>query len=167
MDTTTLSQLDMRAVRQTIATVLKSRKELPVLDGDGETDVSDMNHFITVNRVTSELIGEEYKFDADREAEAEIITVTRETIVSVNAFGKNAYLIIEKLATVLRTSYAQSLLTRIGAGLVRKSQIRNLPTAIAGGKEQRAQIDLTLSHIHRIETPMNQARTVDITLYED
>ncbi|MDC9598829.1 phage neck terminator protein [Xenorhabdus anantnagensis] len=165
MDTTTLSQLDMRAVRQTIATVLKSRKELPVLDGDGETDISDMNHFITVNRVTSELIGEEYKFNADREVE--IITVTRETIVSVNAFGKNSYLIIEKLATVLRTSYAQSLLTRIGAGLVRKSQIRNLPTAIAGGKEQRAQIDLTLSHIHRIETPMNQARTVDITVYED
>ncbi|CDM88175.1 Putative phage protein [Xenorhabdus bovienii] len=155
----------MRAVRQTIATVLKSRKELPVLDGDGETDVSDMNHFITVNRVTSELIGEEYKFDADREVE--IITVTRETLISVNAFGKNSYLIIEKLATVLRTSYAQSLLTRIGAGLVRKSQIRNLPTAIAGGKEQRAQIDLTLSHIHRIETPMNQARTVDITVYED
>ncbi|WP_274724544.1 phage neck terminator protein [Xenorhabdus bovienii] len=166
MDTTILSRLDMMAVRQTIATVLISpKKEVLVLDGDGETDVSDIKEFITVNRVTSELIGEEYKFDADREVE--IVTVTRETLISVNAFGKNSYLIIEKLATVLRTSYAQSLLTRIGAGLVRKSQIRNLPTAIAGGKEQRAQIDLTLSHIHRIETPMNQARTVDITVYED
>ncbi|WP_323857625.1 phage neck terminator protein [Xenorhabdus doucetiae] len=166
MDTTTLSQLDMRAVRQMIATVLTSRNgKVPVLDGDGETDVSDMPYFITVNRVTSELIGEEYKFNAKKEVE--IITVTRETLISVNAFGKNSYLIIEKLASVLSTSYAQSLLTRIGAGLVRKSQVRNLPTAIAGGKEQRAQIDLTLSHIHRIETPVNQARTVDITVYED
>ncbi|MBD2796060.1 hypothetical protein ID856_05835 [Xenorhabdus sp. 18] len=124
-----------------------------------------MPYFITVNRVTSELIGEEYRFNAKKEVE--IITVTRETLISVNAFGKNSYLIIEKLASVLSTSYAQSLLTRIGAGLVRKSQVRNLPTAIAGGKEQRAQIDLTLSHIHRIETPVNQARTVDITVYED
>ncbi|KLU15079.1 hypothetical protein AFK69_16170 [Xenorhabdus sp. GDc328] len=164
MDTTTLSQLDMRAVRQMIATVLKLPESV-VLDADGETDVSDMQSFITVNRVTSEMMGEEYKFDAREEVE--IITVTRESVISVNAFGKNSYLIIEKLATVLRTSYAQSLLTRIGAGLVRKSQIRNLPTAIAGGKEQRAQIDLTLSHIHRIETPMNQAKTVDITVYED
>ncbi|WP_235428354.1 MULTISPECIES: phage neck terminator protein [Xenorhabdus] len=147
-----------------IATVLKLPESV-VLDADGETDVSDMQSFITVNRVTSEMMGEEYKFDAREEVE--IITVTRESVISVNAFGKNSYLIIEKLATVLRTSYAQSLLTRIGAGLVRKSQIRNLPTAIAGGKEQRAQIDLTLSHIHRIETPMNQAKTVDITVYED
>ncbi|MDC9606859.1 LIC_12616 family protein [Xenorhabdus griffiniae] len=164
MDTTTLSQLDMRAVRQMIATVLKLPESV-VLDADGETDVSDIQSFITVNRVTSELMGEEYKFNARKEVE--IITVTRETLISVNAFGKNAYLIIEKFASVLRTSYAQSLLTSMGAGLVRKSQIRNLPTAIAGGKEQRAQIDLTLSHIHRIETPINQAKTVDITVYED
>ncbi|WP_240043074.1 phage neck terminator protein [Photorhabdus luminescens] len=164
MDTTTLSQLDMRAVRQTIATVLKLPESV-VLDSDGETDVSDMTSFITVNRVTSELIGEEYKFNAKKEVE--IITLTRETLISVNAFGKNSYLIIEKLASVLSTSYAQSLLIRIGAGLVRKSQIRNLPTAIAGGKEQRAQIDLTFSHIHRIEAPLYQAKTVDITVHKD
>ncbi|TDB43221.1 hypothetical protein C5468_24190 [Photorhabdus luminescens subsp. mexicana] len=124
-----------------------------------------MTSFITVNRVTSELIGEEYKFNAKKEVE--IITLTRETLISVNAFGKNSYLIIEKLASVLSTSYAQSLLIRIGAGLVRKSQIRNLPTAIAGGKEQRAQIDLTFSHIHRIEAPLYQAKTVDITVHKD
>ncbi|PHM54535.1 hypothetical protein Xekk_02521 [Xenorhabdus sp. KK7.4] len=154
----------MRAVRRTVAEVLKL-PESQVLDGDGETDVSELDWFITVNRVTSDMRGEEYRFDAKREVE--IITVSRETIISVNAFGKNAYLIIEKFASVLRTSHAQQLLTRLGAGLVRKSQIRNLPTAIAGGKEQRAQIDLTLSHIHRIETPINQAKTVDITVYED
>jgi hypothetical protein len=156
----------MRAVRQTIAAVLTSPKQdIPVLDGDGETDVSGLKFFLTVNRVTSELMGEEYKFNARREVE--IITVTRETLISVNAFGKNAYLIIEKLASILRTSHVQQHLMRIGAGLVRQSQIRNLPTAIAGGKEQRAQIDFTLSHIHRIETPINQARTVDIVIYED
>ncbi|MGV8004322.1 hypothetical protein QPK14_20215 [Photorhabdus temperata subsp. temperata] len=164
MDTTTLSQLDTKAVRRTIATVLKLPESV-VLDADGETDVSDMQSFITVNRVTSELMGEEYKFNAKKEVE--IITVTRETLISVNAFGKNAYLLIEKLASVLSTSYAQTLFKRLGAGIVRKSQVRNLPTAIAGGKEQRAQIDLTLSHIHRIETSVNQAKTVDITVYED
>ncbi|WP_445496678.1 phage neck terminator protein [Photorhabdus sp. SF281] len=147
-----------------IATALKL-PESHVLDADGETDVSDMQSFITVNRVTSESMGEEYKFNAKKEIE--IITVTRETLISVNAFGNNAYLIIEKLASVLSTSYAQTLFKRIGAGIVRKSQVRNLPTAIAGGKEQRAQIDLTLSHIHRIEAPVNRAEAVDITIYKD
>ncbi|QXF36312.1 hypothetical protein CE143_20240 [Photorhabdus luminescens] len=124
-----------------------------------------MQSFITVNRVTSELMGEEYKFNARKEVE--IITVTRETIISINAFGKNSYLLIEKLASVLSTSYAQTLFKRLGAGIVRKSQVRNLPTAIAGGKEQRAQIDLTLSHIHRIEAPVNRAEAVNITVYKD
>ncbi|WP_041382210.1 MULTISPECIES: phage neck terminator protein [Photorhabdus] len=164
MDTTTLSQLDMRAVRQTIATVLKLPESV-VIDTDSETDVSDMPSFITVNRVTSELMGEEYKFNAKKEVE--IITLTRETIISVNAFGKNSYLLIEKLASVLSTSYAQTIFKRVGAGIVRKSQVRNLPTAIAGGKEQRAQIDLTFSHIHRIETPVYQAKAVDITVHKD
>ncbi|WP_246593345.1 LIC_12616 family protein [Photorhabdus akhurstii] len=136
-----------------------------VLDADCETDLSDMQSFITVNRVTSELMGEEYKFNARKEVE--IITVTRETIISINAFGKNSYLLIEKLASVLSTSYAQTLFKRLGAGIVRKSQVRNLPTAIAGGKEQRAQIDLTLSHIHRIEAPVNRAEAVNITVYKD
>ncbi|HGN1344041.1 TPA: hypothetical protein ACKRMM_005880 [Pseudomonas aeruginosa] len=164
MAITTLSQLDMREVRRTIAEVSQLREKL-VIDGDDETDVSDWEYFISVNRLPSEPIGTEIKFDATNEKE--IVTSTYETSISINAFGKNAYLIIEKLSTSIRTSYAQQLFKRIGVGVVRSSQIRNLPTAIAGGKEQRAQFDLVLSHIHRIEAPLNRGESVVITTQKD
>ncbi len=61
----------------------------------------------------------------------------------------------------------QSSLKHAGAAVLKLSPIRNLPTAIAGGFEQRAQIDITLSHIHRVEAQVNRAETVEITLQED
>nr|WP_282562108.1 hypothetical protein [Providencia stuartii] len=164
MAITTLSQLDMRAVRRTIAEVSQLREEL-VIDGDDGVDVSDWEYFISVSRLPSEPIGTEIKFDATNEKE--IVTSTYETSISINSFGRNAYLIIEKLSTSIRTSYAQQLFKRIGVGVVRSSQIRNLPTAIAGGKEQRAQFDLVLSHIHRIEAPLNRGESVVITTQKD
>ncbi|PVZ86708.1 hypothetical protein C9426_14930 [Serratia sp. S1B] len=136
-----------------------------VIDGNVETDVSALDYFVSINSIASDLIGEEIKFDGINETE--VITSTRETTVSVNAFGKNAYQLIEKLSSSLSTHYAQQQFKKLGAGIVRKSSLRNLPTSIAGGKEQRAQLDLTLSHIHRINTPLNRGDSVDITLYED
>lgn len=164
MAITTLSRLDMKAVRRAIAKVSQLRDD-DVIDGNGETDVSGRKFFISVNQLTSDPIGTEIKFDGLNEKE--IITTTRETIISVNAFGNNAYILLENLSTALSTHFAQQLFKSTGAGIVRKSQIRNLPTAIAGGKEQRAQIDLTLSHIHRMEAPLNRGETVDITVEDD
>lgn len=136
-----------------------------VIDGNGEMDVSGWPFFVSVNQLTSEPIGTEIKFDGVNEQE--IITTTRETIISINAFGKNAYQLIENLSTSINTTFAQQLFKKIDAGVVRKSQIRNLPTAIAGGKEERAQIDLTISHIHRMATPLRRGESVDITVEDD
>lgn len=160
MAITTLLRLDMKAVRLAIAKVSQLPED-KVIDGNGETDVSEWKYFISVNQLNSDPIGTEIKFDGSNEKE--IITTTRETIISINAFGKNAYQLLETFESSLNTSFAQQLFKAIGAGIVRKSQIRNLPTAIAGGKEQRAQIDLTLSHNHRIETPLNRGESVVIT----
>ncbi len=154
----------MREVRRTIAKVSQLHED-DVIDGNGETDVSKRKFFVSVNQLTSDPIGTEIKFDATNEKE--IVTSTYETSISINAFGRNAYLIIEKISTSIRTSYAQQLFKRIGVGVVRSSQIRNLPTAIAGGKEQRAQFDLVLSHIHRIEAPLNRGESVVITTQKD
>lgn len=154
----------MREVRRTIAKVSQLHED-DVIDGNGETDVSKRKFFVSVNQLTSDPIGTEINFDATNEKE--IVTSTYETSISINAFGRNAYLIIEKLSTSIRTSYAQQLFKRIGVGVVRLSQIRNLPTAIAGGKEQRAQFDLVLSHIHRIEAPLNRGESVVITTQKD
>ncbi|HHR5857045.1 TPA: phage neck terminator protein [Providencia alcalifaciens] len=164
MAITTRSRLDLRAVRQVIAKV----SQLPddkVIDGNDEIDVSAWAYFISVNQVTSETIGTEIKFDS--KTETETVTTTRETVISINAFGKNAYQLLETFETSLSTAFAQQLFKDIGAGIVRQSPIRNLPTAIAGGKEHRAQIDLTLSHNHRIETPLNRGESVTISIKKD
>lgn len=161
---TTVWQLDLKAVRQTIAEVLSLHSEL-VLDADEMPDVSALEAFITVGRLTSEPLGSEYRFDGMVEKES--VVVSRLTVLSVNAYGKNAYPIIEKLASALALSAAQTSLTHAGAAILKLSPIRNLPAAIAGGFEQRANIDITLSHIHRIEAQVNRAETVEIILKED
>ncbi|MCT9020829.1 hypothetical protein NMC40_18675 [Proteus mirabilis] len=164
MAITTLSRLDMKAVRRVIAKVSQLPEDR-VIDGNGEADVSTWKYFISVNQLTSDPIGTEIKYDGLNEKE--IITTTRETIISVNAFGNNAYLLLENFSSALSTHFVQQLFKDTGAGIVRKSQIRNLPTAISGGKEQRAQIDLTLSHNHRIEAPLNRGESVVVTTQKD
>jgi len=154
----------MRAVRQTIATVLELPSDL-VLDANLSPDVSALKSFITVGIVSSQQVGNEYKFNGGNEKE--IITASRLTTVSVNAYGVNAYLLIEKLASLFRTSKAKQMFKRNRLTILKTSAIRNLPTAIAGGFEQRAQIDLTISHIHRIETLINRIDSVDLLLHEE
>ncbi|WP_409323186.1 phage neck terminator protein [Serratia marcescens] len=136
-----------------------------VLDADEMPDVSALKAFLTVGRVSSEPLGQEYRFDGAHERET--VTVSRLTVLSVNAYGRNAYPLIEKLGSALSTSAAQSALKRAGAAIMRLSPTRNLPTAIAGGFEQRAQIDISLSHVHRVEAQVYRAQTVEIIPQED
>lgn len=154
----------MRAVRQTIAAVLSLPSNV-VLDADTDPDVSELKYFLTVGRITSQAIGDENKYVG--EDEQEIITVSRLTTVSVNAFGTNAYSLIEKLDSVIKSSFAQTMFRGFSATVLTTSTVRNLPTAIAGGFEQRAQIDLTISHINRITTQLNRAEVVEISLHEE
>lgn len=123
-------------------------------------DVSSLKAFVTVGRTTSEPLGSKYAFDGV--AEQETITVARLTTVSVNAYGRNAYALIEKLASCLYTSQAQMILKRAGAAVLRVSPVRNLPSAIAGGFEQRAQVDIFLTHRHRVTAAVNRVDMVEI-----
>ncbi|EQC1411723.1 phage neck terminator protein [Providencia rettgeri] len=165
MGITTRSQLDMKALKHAIATVLKLPEDV-VIESHSHVDVSKLNHFITIGVISSELIGEENRFDAANELE--IITASRSTTLSINAYGANAYQLIEKLSSVLATHYANQIFKQlVDASVLKKSEVRNLPTAIAGGQEQRAQIDLTLSHIHRIESQLNRGESVVITTFKD
>lgn len=155
----------MKALKQAIATVLKLPDDT-VIESHNRVDVSSLSRFITVGVISSELIGEENRFDAVHELE--IITASRSTTISINAYGANSYQLIEKLSSVLATHYANHIFKQyVNASVLQKSEVRNLPTAIAGGQEQRAQIDLTLSHIHRIEAPLNRGESVVITTFKD
>lgn len=117
--------------------------------------------FVTLGIVTSTPIGAGYRFDGDEEQE--YITVSKETVVSVNAYGNNAFDLTQKLEGALRSSVAMHDLRKQGMAIARVSPIRNLPAALGGGYEQRAQMDLTVSHIYRLKTAMQRADAVEIT----
>lgn len=161
---TAFLQLDMSDVRKVIARISQLPENL-VIDGNDEIDVSDLQSFLLVRRLPFKLIGTERKFDAVNEKE--IVTSTYETPIAITAFGKNAYSIIEILSASIKTTYAQQLFECIGVGVIRFYQLLDESAAIAADKPNQAQIDLVLSHIHRIETPLYRGRSVIITTKKD
>lgn len=118
-----------------------------------------------VRVLTSQALGSDYRFNG--KTEQEIITDSVETTVSVNAYGRNANDLLGKLVALLKTSRAMSELKKAKMAVPRVSAVRNLTTAIGGGYEERAQMDLTVSHVYRITTDMMRADTVDITVTKD
>jgi hypothetical protein len=129
------------------------------MDADLSPNVSALQAFVTVGRLTSRELGMEYHYLGGRE----IVTASRITTTSVNAYGKNAFLLIERLASTLNISEIAQEFKAIGASTLTISPIRNLPTALSGGKEQRSQIDIDIMHIHRVGADLGRAETVQIS----
>lgn len=164
MTTNTLSRLDMSKVRQVIA-MLTQIPEKQVIDGSTYTDTSVWAQFITVTPLTSESIGVEAKFDAENNRE--IITSTRETMIAIKAYGEVCYLLIEDLSTQLQTYIAQQLFKVMGGGFVCGSEIKHYPEDPIEGKPQATQLNLTLSHIHRIESSLTHGESVIISTLKE
>lgn len=149
----------MREVRQMIAEVLSLPSEL-VLDAASQIDVSKLTHFVTVIDSYQNEIGSSVHFNGINEIES--VSSVREVAISVNAYGLNAYDLINKLVSSMKISHIRQRLRKIKLGYLRASQVRHLPTAIAGGKEQRAQVDLIFSINHKIQANVNRGDSVQI-----
>lgn len=152
-----MQALDLTGLKVLIAKALNVDESL-VRDSYSKT-LNDKAAYLTLHLLTSTQKGREYKFI---EGEKEVITSTREAVVSVNAFGKNANFIIEKLNTLFYSSECLKELKILGLGLVTISPIRNLSQIVGGGVEERASIDLTLSYINRVEVSQNEIKKAEI-----
>ena len=161
MAITTVSRLDMTEVRRMIAEVLTLPESI-VFDANNMQDVSRLDRFITVLNSYQSDIGTEIKFDGVNEEE--IASTARELTISVNAYGKNSYDLLCKLTESMRLTPVWQRLKHLGMGYLRCSQIRSLPTTIAGGKEQRAQVDLTFSINPIVKVSVNRGDTVNFNL---
>ena len=161
MAITTVSRLDMTEVRRMIAEVLTLPESI-VFDANNMQDVSRLDRFITVLNSYQSDIGTEIKFDGVNEEE--IASTARELTISVNAYGKNSYDLLCKLTESMRLTPVWQRLKHLGMGYLRCSQIRSLPTTIAGGKEQRAQVDLTFSINPIVKISVNRGDTVNFNL---
>lgn len=151
----------MMEVRRTIAEVLTLPESI-VFDANNMQDVSRLDRFITVLNSYQSDIGTEIKFNGVNEEE--IASTARELTISVNAYGKNSYDLLCKLTESMRLTPVWQRLKHLGMGYLRCSQIRSLPTTIAGGKEQRAQVDLTFSINPIVKVSINRGDTVNFNL---
>ena len=151
----------MTAVRRMIAEVL-TLPEAIVFDANNMQDVSTLDHFVTVFNAYQSDIGTEIKFNGVNEEE--IASTVRELTISVNAYGKNSYDLLCKLTESMRLTPVWQRLKQLGMGYLRCSQIRSLPTTIAGGKEERAQVDLTFSINPIVKISVNRGDTVNFNL---
>lgn len=151
----------MTEVRRMIAEVLTLPDEL-VFDANNMQDVSKLDKFITVFNSYQSDVGTEIQFKGVNEEE--IASTLREVTISVNAYGKNAYNMLCKLTESMRFTIVWQRLKRLGMGYLKCSQIRSLPTAIAGGKEQRAQVDLTFSINPIVKAQVNRGDTVKFNI---
>lgn len=133
-----------------------------VFDANNMQDVSRLDRFITVLNSYQSDIGTEIKFDGVNEEE--IASTVREVTISVNAYGKNSYDLLCKLTESMRLTPVWQRLKSLGMGYLRCSQIRSLPTTIAGGKEQRAQVDLIFSINPIVKISVNRGDTVNFNL---
>lgn len=151
----------MTALRRMIAWVLTLPDDL-VFDANNIQDVSKLDKFITVLNAYQSDIGTEVKFKGAEEEET--ASTLREVNISVNAYGKNAYDMLCKLTESMRLTAVWQRLKRLNMGYLKCSQIRSLPTTIAGGREQRAQVDLTFSINPIVKSPLNRGDTVKFNL---
>lgn len=151
-----MQALDLTGLKVLIAKALNVNESL-VRDSYSKA-LNDKTAYLTLHLLTSTQKGRECKFF---KGEKEVITSTREAVVSVNAYGNNANFIIEKLNACFYASEFLKGLKNLGLGLVTVSPIRNLSLTVGGGVEERASIDLTLSYINRIEASQNEIKTAN------
>lgn len=151
----------MKAVRQMMAEALTLPDDR-VIDANTEVDVSKMSYFITVLMMAQDDIGSEIIYDGINEVEN--LSNLSEITLSINAYGQNAYEILNKLVMSMRLDFMYSKLKSLGIGYLRSSQIRSLPVAISGGKEQRAQVDLVFSNSNQLKADVKRGDDVNINL---
>lgn len=156
-----VENFSLTAFRKLISELLSFPLE-KVLQYGLQQDVSSMKSFITVQRNPSTELSTHKRFR--KEDEYQNIESQKESTLIVSFHGDSAFLMAEYFQIALISEKANALFDRIKTGLVRVGDIRDLTIPFAGGYEQRAQIELLLSHNFIIEHEQNRIDSVEIGL---
>lgn len=147
--------------RVMIATLL-NMPTMRVLKWGVQQDVSALDFFCTVRVNPSAQLATHREFN--KVAERESIKAQKETTVIVGFHGKNSLTMAEFFQAALISEQANRLFDNIKTGLVRTSDVQNLTIPFSGGYEERAEIQLVLSHNFNIEYKQNRIESIDIGL---
>jgi hypothetical protein len=107
--------------------------------------------FVTVQRIRTDPLGSE-TLTFDGEAEKETIHSSYLSTVSVNAFGTDAYELLLKLRSVFASSAGIDGMKAAGGGIVTTGEVIDLTGIVGAGYEERARIELQISHTHTVVT---------------
>lgn len=152
---------NLDSFRQLVALLLNVNANR-VLKWGVQQDVSALDFFCTVRVNPSAQLATHREFK--KLAEVEKIKAQKETTVIVGFHGKNALIMAEFFQSTLISEQANQLFDNIKTGLVRTSDVQNLTIPFGGGYEERAEIQLVLSHNFNIEYKQNRIDSVDIGL---
>ncbi|OAQ22231.1 hypothetical protein K457DRAFT_131417 [Linnemannia elongata AG-77] len=165
MATTTQQQFDMKGLRSLLREVLS----LPsgAVRPSYQAGPAGTEPCVIVSVLTSVEIGTtRQEFDGAREMER--LSTARLTTVSIEAYGNNAYALMQTLMTLLQASSTQTMMrNRLNAGLVTLSPLRDLTTIVGAGPEERAQFDATFSHSDCVEIDLKRIEHASVLTRSD
>lgn len=116
--------------------------------------------FLTVRKMTTQEVGRARR-DFNGAKETERIRKSVETSVSINAYGNNANALMEKLSVVFQSSAGIQGMKALKGHVLRMSPVRNLSGVIGAGQEERAQMDIVISHEHKVDVDLHRINQVD------
>jgi hypothetical protein len=115
---------------------------------------------LTVRKMITQEVGRARR-DFDGATETERIRKSAETTVSLNAFGGNANALMEKLSVMLQSTEGIQGMKALRGHVLRMSPVRNLSGFIGAGQEERAQMDIVISHEHKVDVDLSRIDQVD------
>ncbi len=119
--------------------------------------------FVTVRELTTNEVGRARR-DFDGATEIERICMSVETSVSINAHGNDALALMKKLAVMFQSSAGIQGMRKHKGHILRLSPVRNLSGIAGAGQEERAQMDIVISHEHKVEVDLKRIDQGDVTV---
>lgn len=156
MAITTKSRFDIAQLRTLIQRVLTLPDGAVIPQFQPESKRKDV---IVVGFLTQQEIGES-RLDFDGEKEA--IKSSLISTVSISCCGKNGLAMALKLKSIMQSTRFREGLKSIGGAILKMSDIRNLSAIIGAVAEERGQFDVSITHDHITEIPLEPIEQVDI-----
>lgn len=117
--------------------------------------------FIVVLLNQSEPIGlAKLEFNGD----VETIKTDFISLANINFYGSGAYSMALRLHALIQSSFCMSELKKMNAALLRVSEINELSGQEGAGYEERAKLDLQLTHAHVTTVPLVGIKEVPFSI---
>ncbi|MBD8159232.1 hypothetical protein IFU23_14095 [Pantoea agglomerans] len=160
MAITTRSRFALQSLLAPIAAALQTPdKAVKVVLADTGERIPD-TCFITLREISAIELGPPGRQQISEDEEE--IRLHPELMVSVQAFGPGAMVILRRLSAWLGSTPGMQSLTAAGTSCPHCTLPRNISEGVPGGWEERAVMTLTLAHDDRYTVPLSTIHTVPV-----